>query len=105
MFIEEAEKLTIIFRNEIVDIYHIGSTSVPCLKAKPIIDIMPVVNDINKVDKYNVEMQKIGYELKVKMEYLEGDIFKKVGSIALITYISIKAEVMKQNDISPFVII
>jgi GrpB-like predicted nucleotidyltransferase (UPF0157 family) len=32
-----------------LDIYHIGSTAVPGLAAKPIVDIMPVVKDINKV--------------------------------------------------------
>ena len=62
MFLEEAEKLNHIFKKELVAIHHIGSTSVPGLKAKPIIDIMPVVKDINNVDKYNLEMQDIGYE-------------------------------------------
>ena len=64
MFVEEAEKLNLIFEIEIVDIYHIGSTSIPGLKAKPIIDIMPVVKDINLVDTYNEEMKNIGYEPK-----------------------------------------
>jgi GrpB-like predicted nucleotidyltransferase (UPF0157 family) len=64
MFKEEAAKLQTIFGNEIVDIHHIGSTSVPGLKAKPIIDIMPVVRDINKVDKYDIFMQESGYEPK-----------------------------------------
>ncbi len=64
MFFEEVEKLKLIFGNEIVDIHHIGSTSVPGLKAKPILDIMPVVRDIALVDKYNQEMQVIGYEPK-----------------------------------------
>ncbi|WP_413299602.1 GrpB family protein [Bacillus sp. 1P10SD] len=64
MFSEEAEKLKRIFRNEIVDIYHIGSTAVPGLKAKPIIDIMPVVNDINMIDTFIPNMQEIGYESK-----------------------------------------
>lgn len=59
-----AEKLNQILKNEIIDIHHIGSTSVPGLSAKPIIDIMPVVKDINIVDKYNEEMQGIGYEPK-----------------------------------------
>ena len=64
MFIEEAVKLNLIFGKEIIDIYHIGSTAVPGLIAKPIIDIMPVVKDINNVDKYNRTMQEIGYEPK-----------------------------------------
>ena len=61
MFSEEVEKLKHIFKNEIVDIHHIGSTSVPGLKAKPIIDMMPVVKDITVVDNYNEEMFDIGY--------------------------------------------
>ena len=64
MFEEEASLIKEILKDELVDIYHIGSTSVPGLKAKPIIDIMPVVKDIDKVDRYNEEMKKIGYEPK-----------------------------------------
>ncbi|MHC0038036.1 GrpB family protein [Pseudoneobacillus sp. C159] len=61
MFAEEAAKLKQILKSEMVDIYHIGSTSVPGLMAKPIIDIMPVVKDINIVDQFNKEMEEIGY--------------------------------------------
>ncbi|WP_186579504.1 GrpB family protein [Aquibacillus kalidii] len=64
LFSEEAEKLYQIFENEIVAIHHIGSTAVPGLKAKPVIDIMPVVKDINYVDKYDKSMGEIGYEPK-----------------------------------------
>ncbi|WP_044477049.1 GrpB family protein [Oceanobacillus massiliensis] len=64
MFSEEAEKLKLIFGDEIVDIHHIGSTSVPGLKAKPIVDMMPVVRNIACVDTYNQEMQMNGYEPK-----------------------------------------
>ncbi len=64
MFKEEAEKLKLIFDNEAIDIFHIGSTSVQGLKAKPIIDILPVVYDINTVDKYNEKMACIGYKSK-----------------------------------------
>jgi GrpB-like predicted nucleotidyltransferase (UPF0157 family) len=64
MFSEEERKLKTIFGNEIVHIYHIGSTSVPELKAKPIIDILPVVRDIHIVDDLNDEIENIGYESK-----------------------------------------
>ncbi|KEJ01993.1 GrpB family protein [Clostridium botulinum] len=64
LYLEEAEKIKNILGNELVDIYHIGSTSVVNLKAKPIIDIMPVVKDITKVDKYNKEFEDLGYEPK-----------------------------------------
>lgn len=59
---DEAEKLREIFKGELVDIHHIGSTAVPQLKAKPIIDIMPVVRNIEHVDAFNKRMIEIGYE-------------------------------------------
>ena len=47
-----------------VEIYHIGSTSVPGLSAKPIIDMLPVVRDIREVDKATEAMESLGYEAK-----------------------------------------
>ncbi|MFS0782189.1 GrpB family protein [Bacillus sp. 1P06AnD] len=78
-FSEEAEKLNLVFGDEIIDIHHIGSTSVPGLKAKPIIDIMPVVKDINKVDTYNNMMQEIGYEAKGENGIVQRRYFQKGG--------------------------
>lgn len=51
-------------KDELVNIYHIGSTSVENLRAKPIIDIMPVVRDISRVDDYNKDFAALGYEPK-----------------------------------------
>lgn len=64
MFEEEANKLHEIFGPEIIEIHHIGSTSVKGLKSKPVIDIMPVVRDINRVDEFNTAMVAIGYKSK-----------------------------------------
>ncbi|MFC4409056.1 GrpB family protein [Chungangia koreensis] len=64
LFEEEAERLRGVLKNEIVEIHHIGSTSVHGLKAKPIIDMMPVVHDLSRIDAYNDLMQKLGYEPK-----------------------------------------
>ncbi|AIF42907.1 GrpB family protein [Virgibacillus sp. SK37] len=62
MFKEEAQRIKVIFGDELIDIHHIGSTSVNGLKAKPIIDIMPVVKHIGKIDLLNGQMAGIGYE-------------------------------------------
>ncbi len=43
-------------------VYHIGSTAVPGLAAKPIIDILPVVRDITAVDAVNPQFAAAGYE-------------------------------------------
>lgn len=79
LFLEEAEILKNIFGNEIINIFHIGSTSVPGLKAKPIIDIMPVVRNISAVDKYNQLMGDIGYVPKGENGIAGRRYFKKGG--------------------------
>lgn len=61
-FKAEANKIKKIFKDIFVDIHHIGSTIVPQINAKPIIDIMVEVKDINKVDSYNKQMEELGYE-------------------------------------------
>ena len=47
----EARRISALLGENLVAIYHIGSTSVEGLKAKPIIDIMPVVRDLSLVDE------------------------------------------------------
>ncbi len=58
----EKELITSILGQNLVEIHHIGSTAVKGLSAKPIIDIMPVVKSLSKVDIVADEFVKIGYE-------------------------------------------
>jgi GrpB-like predicted nucleotidyltransferase (UPF0157 family) len=58
----EERKLREILADEIVEIQHIGSTSVPGLLAKPIIDVLVGVRKIEDVDCYNDDMARAGYE-------------------------------------------
>jgi GrpB-like predicted nucleotidyltransferase (UPF0157 family) len=60
-FAAEAARLTPVFGDNLVAMHHIGSTAVPGLPAKPVIDIMPVVNDIHQVDDLNPHMAALGY--------------------------------------------
>jgi GrpB-like predicted nucleotidyltransferase (UPF0157 family) len=46
---------------EMVKVHHIGSTSVPGLAAKPIIDMIMEVQDINKVDGWGTFFEKLSY--------------------------------------------
>lgn len=62
LFQEEANRIREILKDELIEIHHIGSTSVPNLKAKPIIDMLPVVKNIENIDKYNDQLAEIGYE-------------------------------------------
>lgn len=63
-YLAEAESIRSVFKDEIVSIHHIGSTSIPGIYAKPIIDILVEVKDINTVDQYNGRMQELGYIAK-----------------------------------------
>ena len=58
---EEALLIKDILADNCVAIYHIGSTSVEGLAAKPIIDIMAAVQNLEKVDDAAEAFSKIGY--------------------------------------------
>ncbi len=64
MFEQEAKKLKEIFGELAINIHHTGSTSVPNLMAKPVIDITIEVDDIAKVDQLNQALSAIGYETR-----------------------------------------
>jgi GrpB-like predicted nucleotidyltransferase (UPF0157 family) len=64
MFETEAKLIKHALGNNCIDIHHIGSTAVPGLNAKPIIDILPVVKDLLQVDHAIPAMEKLGYEAK-----------------------------------------
>lgn len=59
---KEKEKITAILKDNCIAVYHIGSTSVPGLAAKPIIDIMAVVRSLEQVDIVSKDFSKIEYE-------------------------------------------
>jgi GrpB-like predicted nucleotidyltransferase (UPF0157 family) len=61
---QAAEEICAALADEVVDCQHIGSTSIPGLAAKPIIDILVTVKEIARVDAYNERMQVIGFQPK-----------------------------------------
>jgi GrpB-like predicted nucleotidyltransferase (UPF0157 family) len=63
-FILEAKIIKSIFSNEILSVHHIGSTAIPGISAKPIVDVLVEVNSIDKIDDYNTKMVKRGYIAK-----------------------------------------
>lgn len=64
-YCHEDGKLKEVLKDELVDIFHIGSTSIPTVGyAKPIIDILIVVRNIVNVDLYKSKMLILGYESK-----------------------------------------
>lgn len=62
LFREERKRIKNVFEEEILNVFHIGSTAIPNIKAKPVIDIMVEVTNIANVDNFNSDMEKLGYE-------------------------------------------
>lgn len=60
-FEQEAEKLKAILGSNAEAVHHIGSTAIPGIYAKPVIDILVVVKTLNKVDALNPEFESLGY--------------------------------------------
>lgn len=58
---KESKAIKDLFNDEIINIYHVGSTSIPGIYAKPVIDILVEVKDIEMVDSFNISMENIGY--------------------------------------------
>ncbi|KQQ94234.1 hypothetical protein ASF62_08840 [Leifsonia sp. Leaf325] len=66
MYLEHHRRITDALAGSDVDIEHIGSTAVPGLAAKPIIDIVVAVDDITAEEDYLDALLAAGYELRVR---------------------------------------
>jgi GrpB-like predicted nucleotidyltransferase (UPF0157 family) len=61
-FKKEAPNVKRVLGDNCLYILHIGSTSIPGLAAKPIIDMLAIVKDITKVDDCNQQMEQLDYK-------------------------------------------
>lgn len=76
---EEAKKIKQVLGKNCVSIEHIGSTAVKGMKAKPIIDIMPVVKKLSAVDEVHEELEALGYVCKGENGIADRRFFVKGG--------------------------
>jgi GrpB-like predicted nucleotidyltransferase (UPF0157 family) len=61
-FEQAAQQVAQALGDNVVAIHHIGSTAIPGIYAKPIIDLLLVVRAIVLVDQHNPAMAAQGYE-------------------------------------------
>ncbi len=61
-FEREAGRLRGFLNENVIEIYHIGSTSIPGMATKPVIDLLPVVASISTVDDQTPMLQNAGYK-------------------------------------------
>lgn len=57
----ESSRLRAALGRALVKVHHIGSTAVPALRAKPIVDLLAVVRDLKALDAVRVPLEGLGY--------------------------------------------
>ena len=79
LFEQEKKLLLKYFRNEILEISHGGSTAIPDMPSKPIIDMFAVVKSIKVAEKIKKELESLDYHYRGKegvpdrILYVKGD--------------------------------
>ncbi len=58
----ETERLRQALGDTLVEVHHIGSTSIPGIRAKAIVDLTPVVRTLVEVDTKQEAVEALGYE-------------------------------------------
>lgn len=77
LFDREADRVRSILGNKALRVEHVGSTSVPGLCAKPIIDMLLVVADSADEPSYVPALEAAGYTLRIREpEWFEHRMFK-----------------------------
>jgi GrpB-like predicted nucleotidyltransferase (UPF0157 family) len=66
LFRREADRIREVLGERVVQLEHIGSTSVPGLAAKPIIDILLIVPDSSDEPAYLPDLEAAGYTLVIR---------------------------------------
>lgn len=81
IFESQASRIRAAFAEGALQIEHVGSTSVPGLPAKPIIDILLVVRNSANEDQYVGQLERAGYTLRIREpDWHEHRMFKGVGT-------------------------
>ncbi|MCR4280602.1 MAG: GrpB family protein [Candidatus Komeilibacteria bacterium] len=73
----EAEKIRSVLRDKVKDIQHIGSTAIPGMIAKPIIDMAVLTDEIDDIDYFVERLKPLGYTYKPDMSSAERIFFRK----------------------------
>ena len=58
----EADRLAGALGDALIVVHHIGSTAIPGIVAKPILDLMPEVPDLAALDRQHAAVEALGYQ-------------------------------------------
>jgi GrpB-like predicted nucleotidyltransferase (UPF0157 family) len=85
-FDRESAQLLLAFGENAIEIYHIGSTSISTIYAKPIIDILIAVKDLHKVDDRTPAISALGYVAMGEHGITRRRFFRKDNSAGIRTH-------------------
>jgi len=77
----ESQGITKALAENVVIIHHIGSTAIPNIYAKPIIDLLVEVKNIQVVDSHNSRMKHLGYQVMGEFGISNRRFFRKDNSL------------------------
>jgi GrpB-like predicted nucleotidyltransferase (UPF0157 family) len=63
-FEQESKQVARTLGENVIMVHHIGSTSIPDIYAKPIVDMLVEVKDIHQVESRNAAMEALDYTVK-----------------------------------------
>lgn len=66
LYRRERQKIAAALGDERITVEHVGSTSVPGLCAKPILDLLLLVEDPDAEDRYVPALERSGYRLRIR---------------------------------------
>ena len=86
IFKTEAKAIARVLNDNLVAIYHIGSTAIPHIYAKPIIDLLVEVKNIERVDRQQSLMENLGYQGMGEFGIVGRRYFRKDNSLGIRTH-------------------
>ena len=112
-FAVEARHLRQALNETLLHIHHIGSTSVPGLIAKPVIDILLEVISLERLDEQNNQMTALGYSprgeygISGRRYFVKGGDRRthhvhafEAGSMHIIRHLAFRAYLQRNGDIA-----
>jgi len=85
-FDRESQLLCLGIGDLLLAIHHIGSTAIPGIYAKPIIDMLAVVNDLAQLDQKSAALESLGYEVMGELGIPGRRYFRKNDSLGRRTH-------------------